>query len=334
MTLPRKSANRYEVTSSAFFRLPTLKALARLLQWEGSPSALRALCKRPDNFTEFPRIHPRTKKERLIQAPSEVVKPLQKRLNVLLKQVRVPDYLHSGIPKRSHLSNSESHMRAEGATVTVDVSDFYPSITRQRVFRLFRNVFECPGDVADAMADLVCYQGKLATGSPASVLVSFWACRDMFDLIAQRVTAQGGTFTLYVDDVAITGDTIGHGDIQWLDRLLRRFGFSSKVEKAKLFRKTRAKVVTGRAFRHGISRAPNKKHKEMHEARAEIESGRATIKDKRGLVGQLENIGNLDQERGISLKAEAKKLRSTLPPPRRRRRAIPRPVKTGPDVTT
>ncbi|MCC4589915.1 reverse transcriptase family protein [Xanthomonas campestris pv. cannae] len=334
MSLPRKSANRYEVTSSAFFRLPTLKALARLLQWEGSPSALRALCKRPDNFTEFPRIHPRTKKERVIQAPSDVVKPLQKRLNVLLKQVRVPDYLHSGIPKRSHLSNSESHMWAEGATVTVDVSDFYPSITRQRVFRLFRNVFECPGDVADAMADLVCYKGKLATGSPASVLISFWACRDMFDMIADRVATLGGTFTLYVDDVAITGNTVGHGDIQWLDRLLRKFGFSSKLEKAKLFRKDSAKVVTGRAFRHGISRAPNKKHKEMHEARTEAKSIGASVKVRRGLVGQLENIGNLDHERGTSLKAEAKKLRSTLPPPRRRRRAITRPNHISPEAAT
>lgn len=205
MTLPRKSANRYDISSSALYRLPTLKALARFLEWKGSPSALRALCKRPDNFSEFYQAHPRTAKMRLIQAPNEVIKPLQKRLNVLLKQVRVPGYLHSGIPKRSHLSNSEQHMLAAGATVTVDVSDFYPSITRQRVFRLFRNVFQCPGDVADAMADLVCYQGKLATGSPASVLVSFWACRDMFDLIAQRVANQGGTFTLYVDDVAITG---------------------------------------------------------------------------------------------------------------------------------
>ncbi|MCU1136054.1 reverse transcriptase family protein [Stenotrophomonas maltophilia] len=326
MTLPRKSANRYDITSSAFFRLPTLKALARVLQWDGTPSALRALCKRPDNFSEFYQTHRRTGKKRLIQAPNAVVKPLQKRLNVLLKQICVPDYLHSGIPKRSHLTNSECHMLAEGATVTVDVSDFYPSITRQRVFKLFRNVFQCPGDIADAMADLVCYNGKLATGSPASVLLSFWACRDMFDLIAKRVADQGGTFSLYVDDVAITGNTIGHGDVRWLDRVLRRFGFASKVEKAKVFRKASAKMVTGRAFRDGISRAPNRKHKEMHESRALVKGTSASTKVKRGLVGQLENIGNLDQQRGKALKAEAQKLRSTLPPVRRRRRSAALPT--------
>jgi len=212
-------------------------------------------------------------------------------------------------------------MRAEGATVTVDVSDFYPSIKRKRLFRLFRNVFECRPDVADALADLVCFNGNLATGSPASVLLSFWACRDMFDMVAERALSQGGTFTLYVDDIAITGNAIGHGDIRSLDRLLNKFGFNSKKEKAKLFRKADAKLVTGRAFRDGVSRAPNKKHQELHETRKQLRDTTAIIRLKRGAVGQLENIGNLDARRGSSLKAEAKKLRTTLPPPRRRRRS-------------
>ncbi|PPT92505.1 hypothetical protein XaraCFBP7407_19695 [Xanthomonas arboricola pv. arracaciae] len=320
MTLTRKSANRYDVSSSALFRLPSLKALASALLWPGTPSALRALSKRPNNFQEFNRVHRRTGKARKIQAPCEEVKPLQKRLNLLLKQLRVPDYLQSGIPGRSHLSNSGKHMTAEGATVTVDVSDFYPSITRKRVFRLFRNVFQCEPDVADALADLVCFNGHLATGSPASVLLSFWACRDMFDVIAERTSLSGATFTLYVDDIAITGDKIGHSEILFLGRLLKDFGFSSKEQKAKLFRKREAKVVTGRAFRDGVSRAPNKKHKELHESMRQLREHKATVKERRAAVGQLENVGLLDEKRGALLKAEAKKLRSTLPPSRRPKR--------------
>lgn len=324
MTIPRKSANRYDVSSSSLFRLPSLRALASALLWSGTPSALRALSKRPNNFQEFNRIHPRTGKSRKIQAPSEDVKPLQKRLNVLLKQLRVPDYLQSGVPGRSHLSNSSKHMTAEGATVTVDVSDFYPSITRKRVFRLFRNVFECAPDVADALADLVCFNGHLATGSPASVLLSFWACRDMFDIIAERASLSDATFTLYVDDIAITGNTIGHSEILFLGRLLKGFGFSSREQKAKLFRKRGAKVVTGRAFRDGVSRAPNKKHRELHETMCQIREHNTTVKVRRAAVGQLENVGLLDEKRGALLKAEAKKMRSTLPPSRRSKKLLPR----------
>lgn len=320
MTLPRKSANRYEVNYSALYRLPSVRALAIVLQWDKSPSALRALSKRKDNFEEFEKINRETGKRRKIQAPSAETKPLQKRLNTLLKQIQIPAYLQSGVPGRSHLSNSLLHMQEEGATVTVDVSAFYESISRKRLFRLFRNVFQCEPDVADVLADLVCCSGHLATGSPASVLLSFFACKDMFDFIAERARSQGAKFTLYVDDIALTGNTIGHGDIQFLETTLRKFGFQSKKEKSKLFRKEQAKVVTGRAFRNGISRAPNSKHKELHETLDEIKTTRASVKKMRSAVGRLENVGLLDEVRGQQLKTQAKKMRADLPPVRHRRK--------------
>lgn len=320
MTLPRKSANRYDINHSALYRLPSARALAIALQWDKSPSALRALSKRKDNFEEFERINRDTGKRRKIQAPSTEAKPLQKRLNTLLKQIRVPAYLQSGVPGRSHLSNSLLHLQEDGATVTVDVSAFYESISRKRLFRLFRNVFQCEPDVADILADLVCCNGHLATGSPASVLLSFFACKDMFDLVAERALSQGAKFTLYVDDMALTGNTIGHGDIRFLEASLRKFGFRSKKEKSKLFRKRQAKIVTGRAFRDGVSRAPNSKHKELRDTLEEIKTTKPSIKKMRSAVGRLENVGLLDEVRGQQLKDRAKRIRVGLPPVRHRRK--------------
>lgn len=318
MALPRKSANRYELQKSALYRLPTARALAYVLEWEGTPSALRALSRRKDLFDQYEKKNQKTGKVRNIQAPVPLVKPLQKRLNKLLKQIKVPDYLQSGVPGRSHLSNSKHHLDALGATVTVDITSFYETISRRRVFRLFRNVFECEPDVADMLADLVCCNGHLATGSPASVLLSFFCCRDLFDLMDARAKATGATFTLYVDDVAITGNTLGHGDVAFLESVLSRFGFSSKREKARIFRKGDAKTVTGRVFRNGVSRAPNKKHKELHDNLQASKTGRPSTRRTRSIVGQLEHIGLLDEKRAQKLKEHAKKLRSTLPPPRRR----------------
>jgi Reverse transcriptase (RNA-dependent DNA polymerase) len=314
MTLPRKSASRYELERSALYRLPSVKALANALLWDGPPSALRALSKRPDNFKEYEKKNPVTGKSRKIQSPSLRVKPIQKRLNVLLKQIIVPDYLQSGTPGRSHLSNSQIHLEKEGATVTVDVSKFYESISRRRVFRLFRNVFDCESDIADVIADLVCCNGHLATGSPSSVLLSYFACKDMFDLINERVSEQGATFTLYIDDIAISGNTIGHGDIKFLERTLRQFGFESKKEKTKVFRKEQAKIVTGRAFRDGVSRAPNRSHLAMRDAIMESQANAHDVKKKRSAVGKLDYVGMLDDKRGVELKEKAQKIRATLPP--------------------
>ena len=226
----------------------------------------------------------------------------------------MPSYLQSGIPGRSHLSNSNEHLQKEGATVTIDISEFYKSISRRRIFRLFRNVFRCEPDVADVIADLVCFDGHLATGCPASVLLSFFSCKDMFDIIDDRARSQGAKFTLYVDDIAITGNGIGHGDLKFLSSTLARFGFQSKASKEKLFRKNQAKVVTGRAFRNGVSRAPNRSHKALRDALSEYQINSSDVKIKRSAVGKLEHVGMLDELRRDRLKEEAKKMRATLPP--------------------
>lgn len=312
MALPRRSANRYDLTKSGLFRLPTVKALAHLLEWKGTPSSLRSFSRRTDLFDEYELKDRRSGKIRKIQSPTADAKRLQERLNKLLKQIRVPDYLQSGVPGRSHLSNSREHLIAKGATVTVDITNFYPSISRRRVFRLFRTVFECPGDVADVITDLVCCNGHLATGSPASVLLSFFACRDMFDAIAERSIRIGAKFTLYVDDVAITGNTVGDGDITYLEGLFSRFGFMSKREKSRTFRKRSPKIVTGRAFRNGVSRAPNKKHEELGAALRDLRTAKPSVKRTRSAIGKLENMSLLDEVKAPHLKARATLLRTGL----------------------
>ena len=347
MTLSRKSANRYELERSALYGLRTVKALSKALLWHDSPSSLRALSKKGDNFSEYEQVNRVTGKRRKVQAPKKCilvsdrdgcagcarkktilapikdrsvpcsnrcVKSIQKRLNILLKQIVVPAYLQSGIPGRSHLSNSKEHLQAVGATVTVDVSDFYPSISRRRIFRLFRNVFFCAPDVADVISDLVCFDGHLATGCPASVLLSFFSCKDMFDMIDARAKRQGATFTLYIDAIAITGNGVGHGDLKFLSTTLSRFGFHSKKSKSKIFCKDQAKVVTGRAFRNGISRAPNRSHLRMRDALSDSQASVNNLKKKRSAIGKLEHVSMLDEERGEQFKEKAKKMRSSLPP--------------------
>lgn len=306
------SASKHDLNRSGLYRVSSMSALATLLHWKKTPSALRSLCHRPDNWDEFEQVRS-GKSPRKIQAPKPGVKAVQARLNALLKRIAPPDYLHSGTPGRSYLSNSALHMEKEGATITIDVSNFYPSVSRKRVFMLFREVFECSPDVADALADLLCCGGHLATGSPASALVSFWSCKDMFDGIARRAEKLNGRFTLYVDDISLTANTAGHGDINFLDRHLARYGFRLSSEKSRVYRAADAKQITGRVVRQGESRAPNKQHKKMHEATRLVASGDATEMEVRSAIGKLQHVGLLDEKRAPQLKERARRIRSLLP---------------------
>lgn len=311
MAVPNATASRHEIVNSGLYRVPTMAALADLLHWRKTPSALRALCNRDDNWDEFEQERP-GKKPRKIQAPKPGAKIIQRRLNELLKRIKPPAYLHSGTPGRSYLTNSAEHMHERGATATVDISDFYPSISKKRVFMLFREVFACSPDVADALANLMCCDGHLATGSPASALVSFWSCKDMFDGIAERVANLGGRFTLYVDDITLTAMKVGHGDHRFLERHMAKYGFRVSKGKSRIYRAEKPKQITGRVVRSGVSRAPNKQHLKMRDATRLAESNEATKKDIRSAIGKLQHVGLLDKQRAEKLKQRAQKMRTML----------------------
>lgn len=302
----------YKLTQSPLYRLPTIKALARALQWRGPPSALRALCRRRDNYDEYDQVAKSSGKVRRIEAPKPAIKLLQRRVDQLLKRIEAPDHLQSGIPGRSYLRNSARHMEKFGATVTVDITNFYPSVSHQRVYRLFRNVFQCEADVAWDLAGLLCCNGHLATGSPASAIASFHACRDMFEKIAARADRLGATFTLYIDDIAITGRAIGSGELAALESALARYGFQVKAAKSRIYRARQCKVITGRAIKRGVSRAPNAKHYKLRMAIAAARREPHNPGLLRTVAGLADHLALLDPSRVAVLKEKARHARRQL----------------------
>jgi hypothetical protein len=190
----------------------------------------------------------------------------------------------------------------------MDISDFYGSVTEARVTRMFIVDFNCARDVAEILARLLCCNGHLATGSPASPLLSFVANRDIFERIAARAAGGKDAFTLYIDDIALTGAGIGTADIKWITRLLTGAGYTVKREKTRVFRASRAKLITGRVLHQGLSRAPNRQHQKMKSA---LDASRAAPKDialKASAVGRVRHVALLDNARRMSMRAKAKKL--------------------------
>ncbi|WP_216844717.1 reverse transcriptase family protein [Rhodanobacter sp. L36] len=252
-------------------------------------------------------------KPRLIEAPQEQLKKFQKRIEELLKRTEMPDYLHSGIPGRSYLTCSAAHRESEGCTVTLDISGFYLAVSQDLIARLFIVTFKCARDVAELLAQLLCCDGHLATGSPASPLLSFLANREGFDQIALHASRRGGVFTLYIDDMAMTGKGIGTADIKWITQVLERAGFTINRPKTRLFLASAARLITGRVIFNGQSRAPNRQHQKM---KAALDASKAFPKDavlKASAIGRIRHVALLDDARRNDMRADAKR----LVPPRR-----------------
>jgi hypothetical protein len=278
--------------------------LAAILRWAGTTGQLREFCRRPTNFSRYvDRSKPG--KERLIEAPAKSVKAFQTRLLELLSRIELPEYLHSARPGRSYLSNSVTHREATGCTITMDIDSFYQSTTRERVIHFFEVHLKQPRDVAETLAGLLCCDGHLATGSPASPLASFWAYREVFDAIDKRVRSRGGVFTLYIDDMGVTGKGFGHTDVLWISRLLRKAGLTVKEAKTRVFHADGPKLVTGRAFRNGVSRAPNKQHRKMRAAQAQLELNPHDRSLRASVAGQRRHLALLDDANRDKHRAEA-----------------------------
>jgi hypothetical protein len=95
-------------------------------------------------------------KGREIQAPHGWLAQVHKRIGALLARIELPNYVYSQ-KGRSYADNARAH-RGETPLIKTDISRFYPSVTRQAVFRMFIDDFECAVDVAHRLADVCCYK--------------------------------------------------------------------------------------------------------------------------------------------------------------------------------
>ncbi|MCW5672084.1 MAG: hypothetical protein KIT86_20690 [Hydrogenophaga sp.] len=141
---------------------------------------------------------------RKIQIPTNHIKVIQKRINKhIFDNVIYPPYLHGGIKDRDYVKNATEHAGAE-AVITLDVKNFYPSISRERVVSIFQHFCKFPKDVSQLLADLCTLDGLLPQGACTSSHLANLALFDCEYHFAQYCKSKGYTYTRLLDDIAIS----------------------------------------------------------------------------------------------------------------------------------
>jgi hypothetical protein len=125
----------------------------------------------------------------------------------------------------------------------VDVKKFFPSVPQHKVMHFFRDSLQCSADVAGLLANLICYNGYLATGSAASPIVSYYAYKAMFDEMDAYARSKGYKLTVYVDDITMSGSQISWVDLQVLHRIIRKYNLQG--HKTKISKGNRPRMITG-----------------------------------------------------------------------------------------
>ena len=134
-----------------------------------------------DKYMEF-QIPKRNGGQRIIKAPEERLKRLQRRLaDILDKCFEESDVLSKHKKSLSHgfrhnhsiVTNALNH-RNKRYVFNIDLEDFFPSINFGRVYGFFiKNThFELDKKIATIIAQIACHNNELPQGGPCSPIIS------------------------------------------------------------------------------------------------------------------------------------------------------------------
>ena len=143
---------------------------------------------------------------REIQNPERRLKYIQRALlGKFLEPFPVGKHIGAYIPGRSCMYTAAQHTNKK-MLISMDISDFFPSVKRSMVRRVFSNA-GYSHLVSSMLSSLVCYKNFVPQGAPTSGLVANLVANMTFDreiLIALRRLDSRWVYTRYSDDIDLS----------------------------------------------------------------------------------------------------------------------------------
>jgi RNA-directed DNA polymerase len=196
-------------TNRALLRLINLPVFSNLYQLAQiihiKPGILRKYNGESENtYTSF-YIDKSDGSKRLIQAPVRELKGLQAWvLRNILDKLAISPYATAYIEDRSILDNVTPH-RNNRYFICIDLEDFFPSITRRRIAKLFSRLGYSQ-KASEILAGICTYEGKLPQGAVTSPALSNIIASKLDRRIAGYTSKRNIIYTRYSDDITLSSN--------------------------------------------------------------------------------------------------------------------------------
>lgn len=208
-------------------------------------------------------------KPRLIEAPSYELKTIQRYIKAELGKIIVPDNIFSGVKGKSYIENANLHS-GNNFVFKIDLSAFFPCITRNTVYRFFTSSLKTSPDIACILTNLLTVDlslcnikdrqpvddfllskniktpNHLISGSPASQLLSYLVNHKMFDALQAFCDKNSLIMSVYVDDITFSSmHAISHRQKEVIYKIISKNLYRLSRNKIKYYTKRYPKLITG-----------------------------------------------------------------------------------------
>lgn len=219
----------------------------------------------------YPCIDMSKAKPRLLEKPRKQLKIAQRRIHNYLSEINYPDYVFSGVKgkDRTYKCNAGKHVEAK-FLFKIDLTAFFPSVSRDRVYHFFLNDLKNAPDIAEILTNLttidldsrnydnidainqfldfkgVKVRKHLGSGFPTSPVLSYLVNHSMFASLKTLAEQNNYVMTVYVDDVVFSGKKrISKSFKRNVFEIVSKNHYMISKGKTKCYKPKQYKVVTG-----------------------------------------------------------------------------------------
>lgn len=248
-------------------------------------------------------------KLRHIDNPRGELKNIQNRINKrLLREVMLsmPKGMIGGVAGKSILDNAMYHVSQE-VVVTIDLKNCFPNTDHTRIFKVWRNYLGNGDEVSRILTQLTTFQTRLPQGAPTSLPLCNLALLPLYKNIRKYSREHGLNLTLYVDDIAISGEAgVPQKSIERIIKIIQKEGYSVRRSKIKIMPLSKQQKVTGIVVNKKASIALEKRQGIRQEILNLAKRENPTRRDLQVIWGKINHVSRVSALQGNKLADFAK----------------------------
>lgn len=222
-------------------------------------------------------------KTRTIEIPNSILKNTQKLLlNKVLYNLEAHPQLYGG--QGTSIKKAVAAHTRKSVVILIDIKKFFPSVTDTKIRKMLLNR-NANTEVANIITRICTYKRHLPHGAPTSPCIGRLVLNP-FAINLDKMLTQihpNAIFSVYVDDIIVSGPIGLKRNIPAIYNILNRFGFKANKEKTRVMEKNDEQVALNICLNKRI--APTSNYlEEVEELAKSVSTSNPVLKGKRAFI--------------------------------------------------